>query len=218
MLQDTPGGKLRGPTVASMLVHRSTWEAAGGFPDRRSAEDLLFLSKIEELGVPAAYAPSAIVRWELRRDLRATFRRFYVYSAEGVLAGRHRNWHHKIVRYYLFAVPFVALAVRHHPAWAAVPLGGGAARVAWSIWRRREGRPLRSLLNPAQFLGVALIVVTIDVATFAGWVRALLLRARRDDPASAGADAPHHDGHGGRELQRLGQVSERRLDLGGRHR
>jgi hypothetical protein len=48
--------------------------------------------------------------------------------------------------------------------------------VALSIWRRREGQKLLSVLNPAQFLAVAIIIVTIDLATFAGWAQALWRR------------------------------------------
>lgn len=213
VLRDTPGGSMRGPSASSVLVHRSTWEAVGGFPDRRAAEDLIFFSRVEALGVPTGWAPSAIARWELRPSLAQTYRRFSLYSAESVLAGRHGDWHLKVVRYYAVAVPFVVLAAVWHWSWTTVPLAGAAARVARSIWRRREGRGLPWVVHPARFVGVAVVIVTIDMAMFAGWARALVLRARGkvttgsiaepDAPEvlrhradrSAGLDAPHGDGH-----------------------
>lgn len=178
LLNDTPAGNLRGPTVASMLLHRSAWTAAGGFPDRRATEDLVFISALDSPGLGIAWAPAAIVWWEPRRSLVATFRRFSLCSTMAVQTGRHRDWHHQIVKKYLFAVPFVALASTRHWAWGVVPAAGGAARVTASIWRRRETRGLQWLLNPFQFLGVAVVILTIDAATFLGWARALLIKAR----------------------------------------
>src|SRR4051794_27309359 len=35
-------GRVRGPSIASALIRRSAWVAAGGFPDLRSGEDLMF--------------------------------------------------------------------------------------------------------------------------------------------------------------------------------
>src|SRR5438034_7512720 len=35
-----PGGRMRGPSVASCLLRRAVWEAVEGFPDLRAAEDL----------------------------------------------------------------------------------------------------------------------------------------------------------------------------------
>jgi hypothetical protein len=36
------------------------------------------------------------------------------------------------------------------------------------------------LLNPAQFLGVLVIMLTIDLATFAGWLRGLPRKTRKE--------------------------------------
>ena len=173
--RETPAGRIRGPSVASMLLHRSAWEAAGGFPDLRAGEDLIFMSRLEALSVPTAWAPSAVVRWELRPSLGSTFRKFYEYSYSAVLGDRHRDWHHSILRMYLAASPFVVLAVaRKRWVWATPALAGGCARVARSIARRREDHGVLWVLNPLQFAGVALIIGTIDVATFLGWARAVV--------------------------------------------
>ena len=41
------GGRMvRGPIIASALIRREVWEAVGGFPDLRAAEDLFFMEHI----------------------------------------------------------------------------------------------------------------------------------------------------------------------------
>jgi hypothetical protein len=67
-------------------------------------------------------------------------------------------------------------------------VAGTAARVAKNIWQRRDGRGLWWLLNPAQFALVAVILLTIDLATFTGWAQALLVTQR--GKATEDNDAP----------------------------
>ena len=120
------------------------------------------------------WAPGATVSWRLQPTLARTFRRFVLYSKHNVWAGRQRYWHHGIARQYLVGLPFVVLAFAHSPWWLGVPLLGALARVAKSIWVRREGRGLLWLLNPIQFAGVGVILAAIDLATFVGWLQARL--------------------------------------------
>lgn len=176
--RDTPAGRMRGPTVASALLHRSAWAAAGGFPDARATEDLVFISRLEALGTETAWAPAAKVQWQPRSSLRATYRRFSVYSTQAVLTGRHQDWHHQVVWKYVLGAPFVALGLRRHRGFWLVPVAGMSARVAASIWRRRQGETLGRILNPAQFVVVAVVIFTIDVAMFVGWGRALVIKAK----------------------------------------
>src|SRR5690348_5530131 len=88
-----PGGLMRGPSIASCLLHRSLWRAVGGFPDLRAAEDLIFMEQCQQVG-RIAWAPQALVRWQLQPTLGATFKRFALYSYHNVLAGRQRYWHY----------------------------------------------------------------------------------------------------------------------------
>lgn len=176
--RETPAGKMRGPTIASALLHRSAWVAAGGFPDARATEDLAFISRLETLATKTAWAPAATVHWEPRSSLAATYRRFSVYSTQAVLAGRQRDWHHQIIWKYVLGAPFVALGLRRHWAFCAVPAAGASVRVAASIWRRRDRESLAEMANPVQFLGVAIVILTIDVAMFVGWGRALVIKAK----------------------------------------
>jgi glycosyltransferase involved in cell wall biosynthesis len=180
-------GRMRGSSTASMLLHRAVWEGVGGFPDGRAAEDLVFMERVAQSGYKVGWAPAATVHWHLQPTLARTFRRFALYSKHNVWAGRQRYWHYGLARQYLLAALFVALGLLHNPLWFAVPVAGFLARVAKSIWARREGRGLAWMLNPVQFALVALILAAIDLATFVGWFQALRHRPpARSTPAPVG--------------------------------
>jgi cellulose synthase/poly-beta-1,6-N-acetylglucosamine synthase-like glycosyltransferase len=174
--QARPGGLIRMPFIASSLVRRDAWRQVGGFPDLRAAEDLMFMEAIERQGYKIGWAPQATAWWHMQPTLGRTYKRFEVYSRYNVWAGRQRFWHYGIARQYLFALIFMVMGIVLSPWWFCVIPLGLAARVAKSIWRRREGHRLRWLFNPIQFLGVAVIILTIDLATFVGWAQALWRR------------------------------------------
>ncbi|HXG68173.1 MAG TPA: glycosyltransferase [Blastocatellia bacterium] len=166
---ERPGGRMRGPSTASSLLRREVWEAAGGFPDLRAAEDLIFMERVRERGCKVAWAAEATVWWQLQPTLGKTFRKFRVYSRHNVRAGWQRYWHYGVARQYLIGLLGVMLAAAHSPWWLALPVAGFLARVAKSIWMRREGRGVWQLLNPFQFAGVGIILLAIDLAMFLGW-------------------------------------------------
>ena len=184
--QERPGGRMRGPFIASSLVRREVWRRVGGFPDLRAAEDLMFMERVAAAGCKTGWSPTATVWWQLQPTLARTYARFALYSKHNVWAGRQRFWHYGVARLYAFALVCFALALAHSPWWLAVPALGLVARAAKSVWRHREGRGLRWLLNPARLLYVVVITLTLDLATFAGWAQALLSRP----PAQAGAGGP----------------------------
>ncbi len=179
---ESPGCTDRGPvrsrSIASCLMKRSLWERVGGFPDLRAAEDRLFMRRVDELGARVAVAPEAMAWWDLQPDLVATFRRFRTYSRVNVEIGEQEGWHYGIARMYLAAAPFVVLAARRRRIWLLLPVAGALARVGRSIWSRREGRGVVWAANPARFVTVGVILLTVDLATFAGWVDAIVHRRR----------------------------------------
>src|SRR5438270_10306040 len=69
--QQRPGGRMRGPSIASCLLRRSMWRAVAGFPDLRAAEDLIFIERCQRVG-KIAWAPLAIVQWQLQPSLMPT--------------------------------------------------------------------------------------------------------------------------------------------------
>jgi len=177
------GGRMRGPSIASALLRRGVWEAVDGFPDLRSAEDLIFMERVAGKGFKIGWAPTASVTWQLQPSLARTFRKFVLYSKHNVWAGRQRHWHYGVARQHCVALVLLLLGLFHSPWWLALLLLGALARVGKSIWKRREGRGLLWLLNPVQFSGVAMILLAIDLATFVGWAEAIWSRSANQPPA-----------------------------------
>ncbi|HEX8180972.1 MAG TPA: glycosyltransferase [Pyrinomonadaceae bacterium] len=176
--QNRPNGRVRGPVVPSSLMKRELWATVGGFPDLRAAEDMIFVERVQAQAHKVGWAPHATVWWQLPPSLGRTFRRFALYSRHNVWAGRQHDWHYSVARNYLLGLPFLILALVHSAYWLLVPIMGTLARVAKMLWVRREGRDLWWLLNPVQLLGVGLILLTIDLATFVGWAQATVLKQR----------------------------------------
>jgi hypothetical protein len=127
---------------------------------------------LDAAGHRRATAPEATVTWETQPGLAGTFRRFRTYSRVNVTVGEQRHWHHGVARQYLAALPFVLLAARRR-AWLAVPALGFVARIVGSVLRRREGRPVWWAFEPRRLVGVGAVVLTCDLATFAGWADAI---------------------------------------------
>ena len=175
--QQRPGGLMRGPSIASCLLHRNVWRTVGGFPDFRAAEDLVFIERCQQVA-RIAWAPQAVVRWQLQPSLRATFKRFALYSYHNVLAGRQRFWHYGIARKYLVALLIVILSALHNRAWLLLLAFAAIARVARSIWNYDVQQRLLWLCNPLRLLLVGTILAVVDVATFAGWGHALWYKAK----------------------------------------
>lgn len=155
------------------MVRRKVWCEVGGFPDLRAAEDLIFMGRIRDAGYQIRWAPNATVWWEMQSGIITTFRRFELYSRHNVWAGRQWDWHYGVARQYFFAALSVLLAVIHSPWWLLVLALWCFARIFRSIWRRRDGRGILWAINPAQLVGVGVILFTIDLATFVGWARAI---------------------------------------------
>ncbi|MGA9131533.1 MAG: glycosyltransferase, partial [Candidatus Sulfotelmatobacter sp.] len=161
----TPMGLMRGPFIASCLLKRDVWRMAGGFPDVRASEDLIFIERVQSQGAVIAWAPTAMVWWRLRPTLYETFRRFVSYSKHNVWAGRQRYWHYGIARQYVGAVAILALAALQSRWWLAALVVAIVLRIGKTIWRHRHGRRLLWLFNPARFVLVGVILATIDLAT-----------------------------------------------------
>ena len=124
--------------IASTLLRRQAWQAVNGFPeDLRSAEDLVFMDRLESAGFRAVFEPRAQVRWELRPTLGATFKRFLTYSRNNIRAGLFRQWQATIlVRYGVLAV-LLLVALIIEPSWIWFPIAAWllmlVARAAVSI-------------------------------------------------------------------------------------
>lgn len=168
---------VRSNSVASMLLKKKVWEQVEGFPDLRAAEDLMFMEKAQKLGFIADQATNAQVFWQLRPNLTSTFQKFTLYSKHNVLAGRAWDWHYGIVKQYLVVLPFLFLAIFHTPYWGLGVLLWLMARTGKRIFSHRYEFGITTLLNPVTFIGVMILIITIDTATFRGWLQAYFNRS-----------------------------------------
>jgi glycosyltransferase involved in cell wall biosynthesis len=166
-------GKIRGKSIASCLLRKAVWEKAGGFPDWRAAEDLAFMEQIEKDGSCCLEAVKANVFWDLRPDLTSTYRKFKMYSSYNVWAGRQSGWHYGLLRQYIFASAFIILAILHHWAWLFLIPVWYSARIAKRVLIHKNEFGYIPFFNPADFFTIFLLTIVIDMATFAGWIKAL---------------------------------------------
>lgn len=172
-------GLARPCSIVSALMRRSVWQAVGGFrEDLRSAEDLLFIRKVEEKGFRVARAPSAIVYWNIQSNLWRTFTRFVTYARNNIRAGLWREWQAAIFQRYLLigllALPALFLGL----IWLAVPavfwLWLLVARAVRALKRNRLSFPAGIGRNVLRLLLLTPIIATIDAAAFLGSLNWLL--------------------------------------------
>ncbi|MEP6847521.1 MAG: hypothetical protein ABI999_01605, partial [Acidobacteriota bacterium] len=93
-------------------------------------------------------------------------------------------------RLYVALVPFVVLAAVHSRWWLlGLPLWL-AARTAKRILAHRFEFGVGTLFNPVIFFGVAGLILLIDLATFVGWIQAILFRQADPQPSTTPAAEP----------------------------
>lgn len=171
----TPSGPVRPLSIVSALMRRTVWEGVGGFPEHlRSAEDLIFMNRIQAEGYRIARAPGAVVYWTIQPGLWKTFRRFVTYSRNNIRAGLWRKWQAAIFQRYalmgIAAVPAVFLGVE----WLAVPILLGLAQLAIrairALHQNRYSYPAGIARSILRLLLVVVIIATLDAAAFVGSV------------------------------------------------
>ena len=167
------GRMMRDRSIVSSLMKRRVWEKVGGFPeDLRSAEDLLFMKKIEQGDFRIANAPDALVRWQVQATPWLTFKRFMTYARHNMRAGLWRHWQAAIFKYYglllMSALPVFQFGVR----WLLVTFGlwvwllGARAMVA--IWRNRACYRGDTVENILRLLVLVPLIAMLDAATLIG--------------------------------------------------
>jgi len=171
----TAAGPARPRSIVSALMRRSVWEAVGGFPEHlRSAEDLLFMNKVEQAGFHIARAPRAVVYWTIQPGLWTTFRRFVVYARNNLRAGLWREWQLAICKKYalmgIVAIPAILLGVK----WLAVPASLWLllliVRATKALRRNRHSYPAGIPRNSLRLLLIVPIIATLDAAAFVGTI------------------------------------------------
>ena len=169
-------------SIASALMHRHVWESAGGFPEHlRSAEDLLFMQRVEAQGSRELRAPEALVHWNIQGNLWRTFKRFVTYARNNIRAGLWRQWQAAIFQRYAGLAIISAPAILFGWRWLAVP---GAcwillllARAARALKKNRSVYPAVLGRNFLRLLMLLIIIATLDLAALVGSINWLLLDA-----------------------------------------
>ena len=191
------GIMIRPRFIASTLLRREAWRAVNGFPeDLRSAEDLIFMDRVENAGYHFVHEPRAVVHWDLRPTLGATFKRFLVYSRNNIRAGLFRQWQRTIlIRYGVLALLAIA-ALIVEPSWVWFPIAAWllmlVARAAVSIRRNVSVYPASFLQNVMRGAMVMSLLAVLDAAAIIGSIQWLLLdsfRWSRKTPVEAGNGA-----------------------------
>jgi glycosyltransferase involved in cell wall biosynthesis len=183
--------------IASALMRRNAWAAVDGFPeDLRSAEDLLFMDRLEHAGYRAVFEPRAQVHWNIRPTLGSTFKRFLSYSRNNIRAGLWRQWQATILGRYAVLLVLLVLALVVDPRWVWLPVVAWllmiAARAVVSIRRNRHCYPASFFQNIIRFFVIVSLLAALDTAAIIGSVQWLLLdafRSRRDTALEAGNGA-----------------------------
>ena len=191
------GELVRPRSIASALLRREAWRAVNGFPeDLRSAEDLVFMDRLEHAGYTIAFAPRAQVHWDLRPTLWSTFKRFLVYSRNNIRAGLFRQWQATILFRYGVLLVLLIAALIVEPAWAWFVIAAWllmlVARAAVAIKRNRSCYPASLFHNLLRGAMIMSLLAVLDAAAILGSIQWLLLdsfRWHRKAPVEAGDGA-----------------------------
>ncbi len=172
------GRLIRTRSVASVLMKRSVWNTVGGFPeDLRSAEDLLFMNKIEHANFRVVNAPEALVHWQVHSKPWPTFKRFVTYARNNMRAGLWRQWQAAIFKRYGFllvsALPVFWFGFKWLLVTLLLWLSVLSGRAAVAIWRNRVCYPGGIFENGVRMLVLIPLIAMLDAATIFGtfqWV------------------------------------------------
>ncbi len=173
------GEPMRARSTASMMIRRVVWQKAGGFPeDLRSAEDLLFMDKIDELAFQIAHAPKAVVSWGIQPTLLKTFQRFVAYSYNNIRARLWRSWQARILKRYGVLTLIFLVTFFMDPQWLLVPFGLWLLMLLLRALAASRKNRLSYPASPGKYLlrlfVIALIIAVIDAAAIAGSIWWLL--------------------------------------------
>lgn len=176
---DIGSHSIRTRSTASAIMRRSVWEAVGGFPeDLRSAEDLVFMNRIDAAEFRKAHAPDAVVRWSIQPTLWKTFRRFTTYSHYNIRAGLWRSWQARIFVRYGLLLFLVLPAFFAGSRWLLVPVAYYllmlSTRALLAVRRNISCYPASLTRHLVRLVAIVPILAVIDLAAIAGCIQWLL--------------------------------------------
>jgi glycosyltransferase involved in cell wall biosynthesis len=176
---ESDGGFVRPRSIVSALMRRKVWETAGGFPEHlRSAEDLLFMRRVEQAKFNIARTSEAVVYWSIQFDFWRTFKRFVAYARNNIRAGLFAEWQGRIFIYYALIAASIVPAFFLSSRWLFVPLVLWllllTARATKALRRNRQSYPASHARNLARLCLLVPIIATLDAAAFIGSIKWLL--------------------------------------------
>jgi glycosyltransferase involved in cell wall biosynthesis len=182
----TDGVDIRPRFIASSLMRRVVWSSVGGFPEHlRSAEDLLFMNKVEAAGFREGYASGAIVLWNIEPDIIGTFKRFTIYSRNNIRAGLWKQWQSAIFKRYLVLCLIAVFAVLVGWKWLLLPfilwIALMVLRGLVAIRRNRKEYPSGIGRNLLRLFVLVPVLTVLDAAAVIG----TLIWLVRDRPSSS---------------------------------
>ena len=173
------GARFRTDFIASSLFEKGLVRRLGGFPPFRAAEDKIFMEKVKESKAAVAYAPRAMVYWQVPGSVAAIFRRASEFSTHDIAAGRFRDWHFSVLRSYAVIFLFAAAGFIFSPLFFIGIFFVFAARIAFMFYRKAEpAGKAKYLFNPKLAVLVPVVLLTVDLGMFAGTLAYLFLNLR----------------------------------------
>jgi glycosyltransferase involved in cell wall biosynthesis len=172
-------GLVRPRSIVSALMRREVWEFVGGFPeDLRSAEDLIFMQRVQQANCKTVRTSRAVVYWWIQPTLWRTFKRFIEYSRNNIRAGLFWEWQGRIFIYYAL----IAVSTVNHLAFGAKALIGPpllwfvllTTRGVKALYRNRGAYPASFFRNAARLCVIFPILAAIDLAALIGTIYWLL--------------------------------------------
>lgn len=168
------------PSSRSIAFQRTAWEQAGGYPTWLDyCEDLIFDLRLRQQGGHSAFAPTAVVQFRPRGDLRSFWHQYFRYARGDGKAGLFARRHALRYATYLALPASLRLGRRYPLLWLLLGLAG------CGYLRRPYQRLLPWLrpLSPQQRAWALALVPLIrcwgDLAKMAGYPVGLLWRWRR---------------------------------------
>jgi len=167
------GRLIRPCSVVSALMKRSVWDHVGGFPEHlRSAEDLLFMRKIEGANFKIVRAPEALVHWQVQADPWQTFKRFVRYARHNMRAGLWLEWQAPLFKRYGLLLVTLLPAIILGGKWLLVTLLLWilllAVRAVVAVKRNQVRYPAGIVENALRLVILTPLIALLDAATIIG--------------------------------------------------
>ena len=173
------------PSSRSAAYLKSSWQAAGGYPEWLDyGEDLVFDLALRERFGPFTFVPTAVVYFRPRGDLSSYARQYYLYARGDGKANLWPKRHALRYAAYLVGLPLMIWSMWQGRWYGFIVLIGGGV-----LYSRRPAQRLSGLTRTWQpvnrakaFMLIPIIRLVGDVAKMIGYPIGLIWRWRNRLP------------------------------------